>query len=121
MIKDQQAVYECKRSHAWLKAKPFIEITLKVVAVEEGTGRNEGRLGAIIVEGEDDGYNYHLNCGSGFTDSQRDQFWTDRTNIIGSVVEIRADARTKSQDSDTYSLRFPRFKTFRSDENGEKI
>ena len=121
MIKDQKAVYECKRSHAWLKAKPFIEVTLKVVSVEEGTGRNEGRLGAIIVEGEDDGYNYHLNCGSGFTDSQRDQFWTDRTNIIGSLVEIRADARTKSQDSDTYSLRFPRFKTFRSDENGEKI
>ena len=61
MIKDQKAVYECKRSHAWLKAKPFIEVTLKVVAVEEGTGRNEGRLGAIIVEGEDDGYTYHLN------------------------------------------------------------
>ena len=121
MIKDQQAVYECKRSHAWLKAKPFIEVTLKVVSVEEGTGRNEGRLGAIIVEGEDDGYTYHLNCGSGFTDSQRDQFWTDRANLIGSLVEIRADARTQSQDSDTYSLRFPRFKTFRSDENGEKI
>ena len=121
MIKDQKAVYECKRSHAWLKAKPFIEVTLKVVAVEEGTGRNEGRLGAIIVEGEDDGYTYHLNCGSGFTDSQRDQFWTDRDNLIDSLVEIRADARTKSQDSDTYSLRFPRFKTFRNFSNGEKV
>ena len=121
MIKDQKAVYECKRSHAWLKAKPFIEITLKVVGVEEGTGRNVGRLGAIIVEGEDDGYTYHLNCGSGFTDSQRDQFWADRDNLIDSLVEIRADARTKSQDSDTYSLRFPRFKTFRNFSNGEKV
>ena len=121
MIKDQKAVYECKRSHAWLKAKPFIEVTLKVVAVEEGTGRNEGRLGAIIVEGEDDGYTYHLNCGSGFTDDQRDQFWTNRDNVVGSLVEIRADAITKSQDSDTYSLRFPRFKTFRNLSNGDKI
>ena len=121
MIKDQKAVYECKRSHAWLKAKPFIEVTLKVVAVEEGTGRNEGRLGAIIVEGEDDGYTYHLNCGSGFTDDQRDQFWTNRDNVVGSLVEIRADARTKSQDSDTYSQRFPRFKTFRNLSNGDKI
>ena len=121
MIKDQQAPYECKRSHSWLKAKPFIEVTLKVVAVEEGTGRNEGRLGAIIVEGEDDGYTYHLNCGSGFTDDQRDQFWTNRDNLVGSLVEIRADARTKSQDSDTYSLRFPRFKTFRNLANGDKI
>ena len=121
MIKDINAPYECKRTHAWLKAKPFIEITLKVVAVEEGTGRNEGRLGAIIVEGEDDGYNYRLNCGSGFTDSQRDEYWTERASLIGQLVEIRADARTKSQDSETYSLRFPRFKTFRGFESGEKI
>jgi DNA ligase-1 len=121
MIKDPNAIYECKRSHAWLKAKPFIEVTLKVVAVEEGTGRNEGRLGAVIVEGEDDGYNYSLNCGSGFSDAQRDQFWTQRADLIGELVEIRADARTQSQDSETYSLRFPRFKCFRGFEAGEKI
>ena len=121
MIKDVDAPYECKRTHAWLKAKPFIEITLTVVDVEEGTGRNEGRLGAVIVEGEDDGYNYRLNCGSGFTDAQRDQFWTERASLIGNLIEIRADARTKSQDSDTYSLRFPRFKTFRGFVAGEKI
>ena len=121
MIKDVDAPYECKRTHSWLKAKPFIEITLKVVDVEEGTGRNEGRLGAVIVEGEDDGYNYRLNCGSGFTDSQRDEYWTERSSLIGQLIEIRADARTKSQDSDTYSLRFPRFKTFRGFQAGEKI
>ena len=121
MIKDINAPYECKRTHAWLKAKPFIEITLTVVDVEEGTGRNEGRLGAVIVEGEDDGYNYRLNCGSGFTDAQRDEYWTERASLIGNLIEIRADARTKSQDSDTYSLRFPRFKTFRGFEIGEKI
>ena len=121
MIKDVDAPYECKRTHAWLKAKPFIEITLKVVDVEEGTGRNEGRLGAVIVEGEDDGYNYRLNCGSGFTDAQRDEYWAERDSLIGQLIEIRADARTKSQDSETYSLRFPRFKTFRGIEAGEKL
>ena len=121
MIKDPEAPYECKRTHSWLKAKPFIEVTLKVVAVEEGTGRNEGRLGAVIVEGEDDGYNYSLNCGSGFTDAQRDEFWAERDSLLGNLIEIRADARTKSQDSETYSLRFPRFKCFRGFEAGEKV
>ena len=121
MIKDTDAPYECKRTHSWLKAKPFIEVTLKVANVEEGTGRNEGRLGAVILEGEDDGYNYSLNCGSGFSDAQRDQFWTERDNLIGQLVEVRADARTRSQDSETYSLRFPRFKCFRGFEAGEKI
>jgi DNA ligase-1 len=49
MIKDVDAPYECKRTHSWLKAKPFIEVTLNVVAVEEGTGRNEGILFAVIL------------------------------------------------------------------------
>ena len=48
MIKDLNAPYECKRSHAWLKLKPFIAVSLEVKATEEGTGRNVGKLGALI-------------------------------------------------------------------------
>jgi DNA ligase-1 len=118
MIKDVDAPYTCKRSHAWLKAKPFIEVTLTVVGVEEGTGRNEGRLGAFICEGRDDGKDISVNVGSGFSDAQRDEYWTNALN--GHLVEVRADAVTQNQDG-TYSLRFPRFKTFRGFEPGEKI
>ena len=120
MIKDVDAPYECKRTHAWLKAKPFIEVTLEVVDVEEGTGRNEGRLGALVCSGEDDGRNIQVNCGSGFSDTDRDSFWTRRSSIVGQLVEVRADAVTQNQDG-TYSLRFPRFKTFRGFEVGEKL
>jgi DNA ligase-1 len=122
MIKPAHEGYKCKRSHAWLKIKPFIEVTLKVVALEEGTGKNEGLLGALVVEGEDDGKFFHLNVGSGLTDENREQIWTDQDNVIGQLVEIRADAATQSQDAeDTWSLRFPRFKTFRGFELGEKL
>jgi len=120
MIKDVDAPYECKRTHAWLKAKPFIEVTLEVTDVEEGTGRNEGRLGAVVCEGVDDGKKISVNVGSGFSDANRDEFWNSRTDIIGQLVEVRADAVTQNQDG-TYSLRFPRFKTFRGFEPGEKI
>ena len=120
MIKDVDAPYECKRTHAWLKAKPFIEVTLEVVDVEEGTGRNEGKLGAVVCEGMDDGRMVRVNVGSGFSDANRDQFWTLRSDVIGQLVEVRADAVTQNQDG-TYSLRFPRFKTFRGFEAGEKI
>jgi len=120
MIKDVDAIYTCKRSHAWLKAKPFIEVTLEVVDVEEGTGRNEGRLGAIVCEGIDDGKDIRVNVGSGFTDVHRDDYWNSRDALIGHLVEVRADAVTQNQDG-TYSLRFPRFKTFRGFEPGEKI
>src|SRR5210317_1958703 len=120
MIKDIDAPYECKRTHAWLKAKPFIEITLEVKEIEEGTGRNEGRLGAFVCEGIDDGKDIRVNVGSGFTDSNRDDYWNNRNDIIGNLVEVRADAVTQNQDG-TYSLRFPRFKTFRGFEPGEKV
>jgi DNA ligase-1 len=120
MIKDPEAVYECKRSVAWLKLKPFIEVSLEVVDVEEGTGRNTGRLGALVCSGEDDGRRIAVNCGSGFSDDDRRIFWDNRSQLVGQVVEVRADAVTQNQDG-TYSLRFPRFLRFRGFDPGEKI
>ena len=120
MIKDPTAKYECKRSTGWLKQKPFIEVTLEVKAYEEGTGRNEGRLGALVCSGRDDGKDIAVNVGSGFSDDNRTEFWSSRDNLIGQLVEVRADAVTQNQDG-SYSLRFPRFKTFRGFEVGEKI
>ena len=120
MIKDPNSKYECKRSTAWLKQKPFIEVSLTVTGYEEGTGRNQSRLGALICEGEDDGKTICVNCGSGFSDDDRTELWTGRDSLVGQVVEVRADAVTQNQDG-TYSLRFPRFKTFRGFKKGEKI
>jgi DNA ligase-1 len=120
MIKDPMAVYECKRSTSWLKLKPYIEVSLEVVDVEEGTGRNQGRLGALVCSGEDNGRMISVNCGSGFSDSDREIFWESRSQLVSQVVEVRADAVTQNQDG-TYSLRFPRFLRFRGFEPGEKI
>ena len=120
MLKDPEAPYECKRSVAWLKLKPFIEVSLEVVNVEEGTGRNIGRLGAIVCQGVDDEKTIRVNVGSGFSDSDRDSYWSSRDSLLGQVVEVRADAVTQNQDG-TYSLRFPRFLRFRGFEIGEKL
>ncbi len=126
MLKDPNAVYECKRSVSWLKIKPFIEVSLTVTAVEEGTGKNEGRLGALVCEGVDDGKTIIVNVGSGLTDDQRIEFWNayqeNAASMVGQVVEVRADAATRSQDSENvWSLRFPRFLRFRGFAKGEKI
>lgn len=120
MIKDPKAGYETKRSVAWLKQKPYIEVSLAVIGVEEGTGKNVGRLGALIVEGTDDGKLIRTNVGSGLTDSDRVTYWDNADSIIGNIVEVRADAVTQNQDG-SYSLRFPRFKGFRGFEPGEKL
>ena len=122
MVKPMSGPYECKRSSLWLKVKPFIEVSLKVINVEEGTGRNIGKLGALIVEGNDMDKFIKTNVGSGLTDSDRESFWQAKDKLIGQIVEIRADAITQNQDSkDEWSLRFPRFLRFRGFEIGEKL
>jgi DNA ligase-1 len=119
MLKDIDALYQCKRSANWLKLKPVITVDLEVVGREEGTGKHEGLLGAIICEGVEDGKFIKVNVGSGLSDEQRAEFWTD--DIIGNVIEVKADAITQSRDSDDYSLRFPRFVRFRGFASGEKM
>jgi len=114
MIKNLEAPYICKRSTDWMKWKPTITVDLEVIGLEEGTGRNKGRLGALVCNGVDDGKEITVNAGSGFSDAERDSLWEDRNLIFGRTVEIMADAITQNQDG-TYSLRFPRFVRFRDD------
>ena len=97
-----------------MKWKPTITVDLTVVNIEEGTGRNKGRLGALVCEGVDDGKTIQVNVGSGYSDSDRDDYWANSKLVIGRTAEVLADAITQNQDG-TYSLRFPRFVRFRDD------
>lgn len=120
MIKDINAPYQTKRTKSWLKMKPYIEVTLEVIDIEEGTGKYVESTGALVCRGTDTGREICVNVGSGLTDDTRNDLWVNKSNIVGQLVEVRADAITQNQDG-TYSLRFPRFKSFRGFTPGEKI
>lgn len=117
MVKSLDSPYECKRNTNWMKWKPTHTYDLKVVALEEGTGRNKGRLGALVCEGIDDGKFIKVNVGSGYSDSERDTLWADHVEmdcVVGKTIEVEADIISQNEDG-TYSLRFPRFVRFRDD------
>lgn len=122
MVKDPEAPYETKRVFHWLKVKPFIEVTLKIVGWEEGTGKNVGKLGAWLMEGEDDGRKIRCNVGGGFSDKEREDFWLNREKYKGFLGEVRADCLSLEQGETVwYALRFPRWKGFRGTVKGEKL
>lgn len=114
MIKSLGAPYECKRNKFWLKYKPVHDYDLTVIGMEEGTGKNLGRMGALVCEGIDDGKHITVNVGSGYTDEERQSYWEHKNSIIGRTAVVLADAVTRNQNG-AYSLRFPRFKAFRDD------
>jgi DNA ligase-1 len=114
MIKELEAPYVCKRSTDWMKFKPVYDYDLTVIGIEEGTGKNKGRMGALVCEGIDDNKHITVNVGSGYTDIERQSYWDGKDSVIGQTAVVMADAITQDA-SGSYSLRFPRFKTFRDD------
>lgn len=115
MLRSPTQAYDWKRSDALIKCKKFLDTTLKIVGMEEGTKKNKGKLGALVCEGEmNDGTFVSTKIGSGFSDIQREEFWNDES-LIGRMVDVKYQSISKSKKSDIYSLRFPVFVKWRND------
>lgn len=118
MINIADAPYECKRSRYLLKVKKFNTADVKVLSLEEGTGANKGRLGAVLVEFlGPDGKPYTCKVGSGFEQSEREYFWKNPDQLQGRIIEIKYFEISNNQENDDYSLRFPTFKAVRFDKD----
>lgn len=105
--------YECKRTKTLMKVKKFFDTSLKVIDVEEGTGRNKGRLGAIVCKY----YDNTVKCGSGFSDEQRDYFWNHKDEILDKIVDIKYKEVTTDKKTGLKSLQFPTFISIRFDKS----
>ena len=110
MVNLMDAPYEFKRSKAILKVKVMETVDLKIIGFEEGTGRNAGRLGALIVDYK----GYECGVGSGFSDFDREFIWNNQDQYLGKICEIQYFEETKNKDGGV-SLRFPVFKHLRLD------
>lgn len=110
ILKDRNGIWEDKRSKGQIKFKGELECDLKVVEWEEGTGKNKGRLGNLVVESSDGVI--RVGVGTGFTDLDRD---TIKPNVVGKIVSIKYNARIQDKRGNVESLFLPVFVEIRED------
>jgi ATP-dependent DNA ligase len=113
ILKSMIGIWEDKRSKDQVKFKAELECDLMIVGWEEGTGKNKGRLGALICE-SNDGL-IRVNVGSGYTDEQRTEYKVDY--VVGKVATVKYNARIQDKAGNVESLFLPTFIELREDKN----
>lgn len=114
VLRSIDTYYEFKRGHNLVKFKFFKESDLTIIDMIEGTGKYEGKLGAIICEGIIDGKIVNTECGTGFSDELRQYFWDNKNLIINKLAEIKYQEMSQASNG-KYSLRFPVFRKLKQD------
>ena len=108
ILKDSMGLWENKRSRGQIKFKGELECDLKIVGIQEGTGKYVGKVGAYICESSDG--IVKCDVGSGFKDDQR----VIDESVIGKVVAVKYNARIKNKQGEE-SLFLPIFLEIRED------
>lgn len=110
ILKDSHGVWEDKRSKGQIKFKGELECDLKIVGLEEGSGKYQGLLGALLVESSDG--IVKVSVGSGLTDADRAAL--NSTTILGKIIAVKYNARIKNKQGQD-SLFLPIFLELRED------
>lgn len=113
MLNTADGLYETKRTSSLLKIKKFKSADVKCVDVFEGTSKYANMLGGITV----DFCGNLVDCGTGFTDEQRNYYWKNKTEIVGKIVELKYFEESTNQKNENVSLRFPVFQKIRSEKD----
>lgn len=112
ILKDSNGIWENKRAKHQIKFKAELDCDLKIVGVQEGTGKYEGLLGAIICESSDG--LLKVSVGSGFTDEQRKEL--SKENLLDKIVTIKYNNKISNKDGSN-SLFLPIFIEIREDKD----
>ena len=71
-----------------LKVKPKFSLDVPVIGMTEGTGKNIGKMGALITP--------KGKVGSGYTEEERDWWWNVLLSEDSFVIEVECDGLTKN-------------------------
>ena len=117
ILKDKSGIWENKRAKHQIKFKGELECDLEIIAVEEGSGKAAGKLGAVVCRSRpEDGKFLTVNVGSGFNDDHRNNLWAIRDQLIGKIVAVKYNMRSKNKAGEE-SLFLPIFVEVRDDKD----
>lgn len=111
ILKNPDSIWENKRSKHNIKFKAELECELRIVGIEEGTGKNVGKLGAFNCQSEDGIIN--VSVGTGFSDKDREELYDQK--LIGKIVTVKYNARITEKKEGKESLFLPVFVEIRED------
>ena len=100
------APYETKRTKNLQKVKIFKTADVLVETIHKGEGKYADTLGKITVSFLYEGNKYSVDCGSGFSDEQRDYWYNHQEELIGKIVTLKIFELSKNQQGGV-GLRFP--------------
>ena len=117
ILKDKDGIWENKRAKHQIKFKGEMECDLEITEVVEGTGKYAGKLGAVVCRSRpEDGKYLTVNVGSGFNDDHRDNLWAIRDQLVGKIVAVKYNMRSKNKAGEE-SLFLPIFVEVRYDKD----
>jgi len=104
--------YLGKSSNKMLKFKTFLSMDCEVVSAFLGDplGKYNNTLGKFLVKQEN---GVLCEVGGGYDDSERDELWANRKDLIGRVMEVKYQNLTE----DDKVMRFPIFVRWRPDKD----
>lgn len=112
VVKNQHGIWADHTSPDQVKCKIEFECDLEIIGLEEGTGKNVGRLGAAICASAE--RKVVTGVGTGFSDKDRKALWDDPVTV-SKIITVRANDIVKDRNSDTFALFLPRNVEVRTD------
>ena len=112
VLKNLDAVWKNGNSSDQVKLKIEAECDIRVIGILEGEGKYKGQVGSLLCT---------TSCGellvgiSGLKDSQRKDFWENRSLIIDKIITVRFNDVVFSEKNSKHSLFLPRFVEIRED------
>lgn len=89
VIKSSHSLWKNGTAKDIFKRKRFVDVDLRVVSFNEGTGKYAGKLGSINFTSADGLLEVSV---SGFTDEQRDEIWKNKDNYLNTIWTVKANS-----------------------------